>query len=124
MFTDCFNRIINCSIRVFRSICKLDGRVHKYLGEPWPCQACLLATSLFETTVSCVSHVSAILVSDYSCFMLLHSLEFWNYFCQNSDLLFLKLCWHIRRKPTYSILLVISFVNTIIFYVLAKILSL
>ena len=27
-----------------------------------PCQACLLATPLFETTVSCVLHVSAILL--------------------------------------------------------------
>ena len=32
------------------------------------------ATPLFETTVSRVLLVSAILVSDYSCFMLVHSL--------------------------------------------------
>ena len=31
-------------------------------------------TAQVETTVSRVSHVSAILVSDYSCFMLVHSL--------------------------------------------------
>ena len=46
----------------------------KHLGGSGPCQACLLATPLFETTVSHVSHVSAILVFDYSCFMLVHSL--------------------------------------------------
>ena len=44
------------------------------LGGPGPCQAYLLATPLFETNVSCISHVSAILVSDYSCFMLVHDL--------------------------------------------------
>ena len=31
----------------------------------------------------------------YSCFMLVHSLQSWNYSCQNCDLLFLKLCRHI-----------------------------
>ena len=46
----------------------------KHLGASRPCQACILATPLLETTVSCVSHVSAILVSDYSCFMLVQSL--------------------------------------------------
>ena len=46
----------------------------KHLGASGPCQACILATPLLETTVSCVSHVSAILVSDYSCFMVVQSL--------------------------------------------------
>ena len=46
----------------------------KQLGGAGPCQACLLGTLLFETTVSRVLLISAILVSDYSCFMLLHSL--------------------------------------------------
>ena len=46
----------------------------QHLGESGLCQACILATPLLETTVSCVSHVSAILVSDYSCFMLVQSL--------------------------------------------------
>ena len=46
----------------------------KHLGTSGPCQACILATPLIETTVSCVSHVSVILVSDYFCFMLVHSL--------------------------------------------------
>ena len=46
----------------------------KRLGGSGPCQVCILATPLLETTVSCVSHVSAILVSDYSCFMLVQSL--------------------------------------------------
>ena len=46
----------------------------KHLGGAGPFQACLLATPLFETTVSCVSLVSTILVSNYSCFMLVHSL--------------------------------------------------
>ena len=71
MFTDCFNRIFDCSIRVSRSFCT---RHSKYLGGPGPCQACLLATPLFETAVSCVPHVSAMLVSDYSCFMFVDSL--------------------------------------------------
>ena len=30
--------------------------------------------------------------------MLVHSLKFWNYSCQNCDLFFVKLCQHIRRK--------------------------
>ena len=47
----------------------------KQLGGAGPCQAYLLGTSLFETTVSGVLLVSAILVSDYSCFMLVHSLN-------------------------------------------------
>ena len=34
----------------------------KHVGEPGPCQVCLLAMPLFETTVSHVSHVSTILV--------------------------------------------------------------
>ena len=74
MFTDCFNRIFDCSIRVSRSFCKLGGRAQQTFGGAGPYQACLLATPLFETTVSRVLLVSAILVSDYSCFMLVHSL--------------------------------------------------
>ena len=74
MFTDCFNRIFDCSIRVSRSFCKLGGWVSKHLGGSGPCQACISATPLLDTTVSCVSHVSAVLVSDYSCFMLVQSL--------------------------------------------------
>ena len=46
----------------------------KQLGGAGLCQACLLGIPLFETTVSCVLLVSVILVSDYSCFMLVHSL--------------------------------------------------
>ena len=67
MFTDCFNRIFDCSIRVSRCFCKLIGRAQQTFGrgcQAGPYQACLLA----------VSHVSAILVSDYSCFMPVHSL--------------------------------------------------
>ena len=74
MFTDCFNRIFDCSIRVFRSFANWVVGQSKHLGGSGPCQACILATPLLETTVSCVSHVSAILVSDYSCFMLVQSL--------------------------------------------------
>ena len=74
MFTDCFNRIFDCSIRVYRSFANLVAGHSQHLGGPGPCQACLLAIPLFETAVSRVSHVSAILVSDYSCFMLVHSL--------------------------------------------------
>ena len=39
----------------------------KHLGEPGPCQACLLATLLFETAVSRVSHISALLISVVLC---------------------------------------------------------
>ena len=68
MFTDCFNRIFDCSIRLSRSFANCVVRHSKHLGGSGPCQAFILATPLLETTVSCVSHVSAILVSDYSCF--------------------------------------------------------
>ena len=54
-------------------ICKLGGRAQQAFGR-----ACLpdvpLATPLLETNVSRISRVSAILVSDYSCFMLVHGL--------------------------------------------------
>ena len=46
----------------------------KQLGRAGLYKACLLDTPLFETTVSRVLLVSAILVSDYSCFMLVHSI--------------------------------------------------
>ena len=74
MFTDCFNRIIDCSIRVSRSLANYVAEHSKHFGGSGPCQACLLASPLFGTTVSRVSHVLAILVSDYSCFMLVRSL--------------------------------------------------
>ena len=74
MFTDCFNRTFDCSIRVSRSFCKIGGRAQKTIGGAGPCQVCLLGTPLFETTVSRVLLVSAILVSDYSCFMLVYGL--------------------------------------------------
>ena len=74
MFTDCFNRIFDCSIRVSQSFANWVVAHSKHLGESGPCQACILAIPLLETTVSCVSHVSAILVFNYSCFMLVQSL--------------------------------------------------
>ena len=52
-----------------------------------------------KVTVSRILHISDILASNYSCFMFVPSLKFWNYSCQNWNLLFSKLCWHIRRKP-------------------------
>ena len=70
MFTDCFNRIYDCSIRVYRFATYVAGH-RKHLRGPGPCQVCLLATPLFETNVSHVSHVSAILGSS---FMLVHGL--------------------------------------------------
>ena len=91
MFNDCFNRIFDCSIRVSRSFATKWQRHSKRLGGAGPCQACHLATPQFETTVCHVLHISAILVSDYSCFMLVYSLQFWNYFCQNCDLLIRKI---------------------------------
>ena len=69
MFTDCFNRIFDCSIRVSRSFANQVVGHSKHLIGAGPCQACLLATPLLETTVSRVLLVSAILVSDYSCFI-------------------------------------------------------
>ena len=74
MFTGCFNRIFDCSIRVSRSFANQVAGHSKHLGGAGPRQACLLAAPLFETTVPRVLLVSAILVSDYSCFMLVHSL--------------------------------------------------
>ena len=74
MFIDCFNRIFDCSIRVSRSFANSVVGPSKHLGGSAPCQACILATPLLETTVSCVSHVSVILIFDYSCFMLVQSL--------------------------------------------------
>ena len=50
------------------------GTTNNWEGA-WPFQECLLGTPLFETTtVSRALFVSAILVSDYSCFMCVHSL--------------------------------------------------
>ena len=74
MFTDCFNRTFDCSIRVSRSFCKLRGRAQQTFGRAWVLPGVPFAIPLFETTVSCVSYVSAILASDYFCFMLVHSL--------------------------------------------------
>ena len=72
MSTDYFNRILTVLLE-YLDFCKLgwEGLANNnYLGGPGPCQACLLATALFETTVCHVLNVSAFLVSDYSCFML------------------------------------------------------
>ena len=74
MFTDSFNRIFDCSIRVSQSFCKLGGRAQQTIGRGWALQVCFLGAPLFETTVSRVLLISAILVSDYSCFMLVYSL--------------------------------------------------
>ena len=74
MFTDCFNRIFDCSIRVSRSFCKLGGRAHQIIGRGWALPGVPMGTPMSETTVSRVLLVSAILVSDYSCFMLVYSL--------------------------------------------------
>ena len=62
MFTDCFNKIFDSSIRVSRFFCKLDGRHSKQLVGAEPCQACFLGTprARFETTVSRVLLVSVI----------------------------------------------------------------
>ena len=68
--TDCFYRIFDCSIRVSRSFRKLGGRAQAF-GRVWALPGKPLAAPLFETNVS---HVSAILVSDYSYFMLVHGL--------------------------------------------------
>ena len=51
MFTDCFNRIFDCSIRVSRSFTNWVLGHSKHLGGSGPCQACILATSLLEATV-------------------------------------------------------------------------
>ena len=74
MFTDCFNRIFDCSIRVSQHFANWVVGHSKCLGGSGPCQACILATPLLETTVSCVLHILAILVSNYSCFMLVQCL--------------------------------------------------
>ena len=33
MFTDCFNKLFDCSIRVFRSFCKLGGRAQQTFAQ-------------------------------------------------------------------------------------------
>ena len=73
--TDCFNRMFDCSIRVYRSFCKLDDRAQQAFGRAWALPGMPLATPPFETKLSCVLHVSVfILLSDYSYFMLVDSL--------------------------------------------------
>ena len=49
--TDCFNRIFDCSIRVSRFFANQVARHSKHLGGAGPCQACLFATTLFETNL-------------------------------------------------------------------------
>ena len=74
MFTDCFNRIFDRSIRVSRSFANyVGGRTQQTIGRGWALPGVPLGTPLFETTLSCALVVSAILVSD-SCFMPVHSL--------------------------------------------------
>ena len=36
---DCFNRIFDCSIRVYRSFCNLDGNAQQAFGRAWACLA-------------------------------------------------------------------------------------
>ena len=33
--TDCFNRLFDCSIRVSRSFCNLDGKAQQTFGRAW-----------------------------------------------------------------------------------------
>ena len=47
----------------------VGGRAQQGFGRAWALPGMSLATPLFKTNVSHVSHVSAILGSDYSCFM-------------------------------------------------------
>ena len=54
--------------------CKLGGRAQKAFGRAWALPGVPLGMPLFETNVSHVSYASAILVSDYSIFMLVHGL--------------------------------------------------
>ena len=74
MFTDYFNKIFDYSIRVSPYFANWVVGHSKHLRGSGHCQACILATPLLETTVCCVSHVSAISVSHYSCFMLVQRL--------------------------------------------------
>ena len=53
---------------------KLSCRAQQAFGKAWALLGVPLSTRLFETNVSHVLHVSAILVSDYSCFVLVHGL--------------------------------------------------
>ena len=86
----------------------ISGRAQQAFGRAWATPDMSLAKSLFETNVSHVLHFSAILVSDYSCFMFVYAqtiiLEL---FLPTWDLLFLKLCRHniIRCKPTKELLM-------------------
>ena len=53
--TDCINRMFDCSIRVFRSFCKLGGRAQQAFGRSWALLGMPLAMPVFETNVSCIS---------------------------------------------------------------------
>ena len=57
IFTDCFNRIIHCSIRVSRSFCRLCGSAQQAFGRAWALPDLPLAMPLLETNVSSVSQV-------------------------------------------------------------------
>ena len=64
----------DCCIRVSPSFANyIGGRAQQAFGRAWALPGMLLATPLFETNISCISYVSAILASDYSYFMHAHS---------------------------------------------------
>ena len=69
IITDCFNRIFDCLLEYLE---RLQTR-WQGTASIWEVQA-LPGMPLFETNASCISHISAILVSDYSYFMLVHGL--------------------------------------------------
>ena len=46
-FSDCLNRIFDCSIRVSRSFCNLGGRAQQAFGRAWALPGPPLATPLF-----------------------------------------------------------------------------
>ena len=102
MFTDCFNRIFDCPIRVCWSFCKLGGKAQQIFGRAWALPDVLFGyTTVWNHCISC-----------FTCFSYFSFRLSLFYACTESIILelflpklwpiILKLCRHIRRKPSKS----------------------
>ena len=106
--TDCFNTIFDCTIRVCRSVqTSWQGTASIWVGLGPARHAILLCHCL--KLIYLVFHMFQLPIILILC--LCTAYKFWNYSRQNCDLLFLKLCWHIRLKPTYITLKVTKFLE-------------
>ena len=72
-FTDCFNRLLGCSIIIIIMIlfCKLSGRAQQVFWKTWALSCMPLIMPLRENYVTHVSHILTTLVSN---FMLVYGL--------------------------------------------------